>query len=134
MLFLVTQEEKNMSMVVTGPSASRNFCSTIQWPFTFSWKNVLNVLVVAGAYFQTGITPVYAEGVTIHPATMPSYCRENITQIYGEPIFGNEVNRLCLIDCANLYRQKVADAQKQEELLAAQYKLGKCIACPWLYP
>src|SRR5690348_15080160 len=123
-----------MSMIVTSISASKNTCPTTQWAVPFSFRSLLNVFIVAGAYLQTGFAQALADRVTIYPATIPNYCQENVSEMYGEPIFGNEVNRLCLIDCASLYRQKIADAHREEQLLVAQFKLGKCLACPWLYP
>jgi hypothetical protein len=113
-----------MSMIVSSVLTSKNTCSTAQRKFPVSFTNVLKVLMVAGAYLQTGIT-----------AAMPNYCKENINEIrYGDPFLGDDANRLCVIGCAALYRQRVVDANNEEQLLAAQYKLGKCLACPWLYP
>src|SRR5690242_20254157 len=104
-----------MSMIITDTLAPKTIAT--QWANPFSFKSLVNFLMVAGAYFQTGSAYTLANRVTIYPTTIPNYCQENISEIYGEPIIGNEVNRLCLIDCASLYRQKVVDASTEKQLL-----------------
>ena len=121
-----------MSMTINPSSPSQVSYSPSHTRSSFSFKDVLKVVLIAAGFFQTGITPVSADQITVHSAKLPHYCEtRNDLYKHGDPFYpGIRANVLCYLDSTHLL-ESYAQSVQGEERLVAEFNFGQRLACPF---